>query len=70
MDTPGVVDMNLLNDTPGGVGIKEWEEGDENGPEKAETARIFEGKKKDAEKKEIQKKFKKSLKKVLRFSEF
>ena len=62
--------MNLLNDTPGSGGRKGRREGNENGPEKAETAWIFEGKKKDGEKRENQKKFKKSLKKVLRFSGF
>ena len=70
VDTPGIVDMKLLNDTPGCVGIKRRNTGRWRGDEKAWTARLFEELRKERKRKEIQKKIKKSLKKVLRFSEF
>ena len=42
LDTPGQVDMKLLNDTPGCVGIKTGKTGRVKNAEKAETVRIFE----------------------------
>ena len=69
-DTPGVVDMKLLNDTPGCVGIKTEKSNACENAEKAETVRVFEDSEKEGVRKEIQKKFKKISKKVLRFFEF